>query len=78
MNTTTRRRVGLGLTGAVAVFLLADAAVHIANIDVVRTSMAELGYSAGLAPTLGVIVHDITRNKRRAATAVRTGTEIPA
>jgi DoxX-like family len=55
MNTTTRERAGLGLTGAVAVFLVVDAAMHIANIEVVRTSMAELGCSEGRAPTLGVI-----------------------
>jgi hypothetical protein len=145
MNSTTRQRVGLGLTGAITVFLLADAAMHIANIEVVRTSMAELGYRDGLAPTLGVIelscvvlyvwrrtellgavlltayfggaiasnlrvdkplisavmfpvyiaiaawgglycrnlqlrtlANDMTRNERRAATAVPTGTEVPA
>jgi hypothetical protein len=145
MNTTTRRRVGLGLTGAVTVFLLADAAMHIANIEVVRTSMAELGYRESLSPVLGVIelgcialylwrrtellgavlltaylggaiasnlrvdkplistvmfpvyiaiaawsglycrnprlrtiVHDVTRNEHRAATAAPTRTEIPA
>jgi hypothetical protein len=55
MNTTTRHRVGLGLTGAVTVFLLADATMHIANVEVVRTSMADLGYREGLAPALGVI-----------------------
>jgi hypothetical protein len=55
MNTTTRQRVGLGLTGAVTVFLLVDAVMHIANIEVVRTSMADLGYHEGLAPALGVI-----------------------
>ncbi len=55
MNTTTRQRVGLGLSGAVLVFLLADAAMHLANIDVVRTSMADLGYRTGLAPAVGVI-----------------------
>jgi hypothetical protein len=55
MNTTTRQRVGLGLTGVVTLFLVADAVMHIANIEVVRTSMADLGYREGLAPALGVI-----------------------
>jgi hypothetical protein len=145
MKATARQRVGLGLTGAITVFLLADAAMHIANIEVVRTSMAGLGYREGLAPALGIIelgcialylwrrtellgavlltayfggaiasnlrvdkplvstvmfpvyiaiaawsglycrnlhlrtiVHDMTRNERPAATAVSTGTEVPA
>lgn len=55
MNPTTRRRLGLGLTVAVTLFLLADAAMHVANIEVVRTSMADLGYRKGVAPMLGVI-----------------------
>jgi hypothetical protein len=55
MSATNLRRIGLGLTGTVTVFLLFDAVIHVANIDAVRTSMAELGYRNGLSPTLGII-----------------------
>ena len=47
--------VGIAFSGAVTIFLLFDAVIHLANVEVVRTSMAELGYRDDVAPILGVI-----------------------
>ena len=54
MSAVTRRRVGVAITGVVTIFLLFDAVLHVANVEVVRTSMADLGYRDNLAPVLGV------------------------
>jgi hypothetical protein len=55
MSAVTGRRVGIALTGVVTIFLLFDAVLHVANVEVVRTSMADLGFRANLAPVLGII-----------------------
>jgi hypothetical protein len=49
------RRTGMVVTGVVTAFLLFDATIHVLNIEVVKTSMAELGYPARLNPAIGVI-----------------------
>jgi hypothetical protein len=49
------RRTGLVVTGVVTAFLLFDATIHMLNIEVVKTSMAELGYPTHLSPAIGVI-----------------------
>jgi DoxX-like family len=55
MNPTVRRRVSVGLTAAVTLLLSIDAVVHIANISVVKESMAELDYPERLSPVIGAI-----------------------
>jgi DoxX-like family len=55
MNPTGRRRLSFGLTAAVTLFLSIDAVVHLANVSVVRESMAELGYPEHLSPVIGAI-----------------------
>jgi hypothetical protein len=55
MNPTVRRRLSLGLTASVTLFLPIDAVLHIANVNVVKKSMAELGYPDHLSPVIGAI-----------------------
>jgi DoxX-like family len=55
MNPTLRRRFSFGLTAVVTLFLSIDAVLHIANVNVVKKSMAELGYSEHLSPIIGAI-----------------------
>jgi hypothetical protein len=55
MNPTLRRRLSFGLTAVVTLFLSIDAVVHIANVNVVKKSMAELGYPEHLSPIIGAI-----------------------
>jgi hypothetical protein len=55
MNPTVRRRFSFGLTAVVTLFLSIDAVVHIANVNVVKESMAELGYPEHLSPVIGAI-----------------------
>ena len=53
--TLRARRTGAVISGLATAFLLFDAAIHLVNPDVVKTSMAELGYPTHLSPAIGVI-----------------------
>jgi len=58
MNAAGRRslaRTGLVITGVVIAFFVFDTVIHLANPEVVRTSMRDLGFSAGSARLIGVI-----------------------
>lgn len=43
MSATTRRRAGIAFSRLVIIFLIVDAALHVANVEVARTAMSELG-----------------------------------
>jgi hypothetical protein len=43
------------VSGLVVAFLLFDAVIHLLNIDVVKRSMTDLGYSTRLSLAIGVI-----------------------
>lgn len=49
------RWAGLIVSGLVVAFLLFDAVIKLIPLDVVTQTMAQLGYPAGLARTLGVL-----------------------
>jgi hypothetical protein len=51
----TARRVGTALLVGVAAFLTFDAVIHVLNIEVVETAMAELGYPAWTATFIGAL-----------------------
>lgn len=52
---TRARWTGLSLSALVILFLVFDGAIKIADTDVVRRSMAELGYPQGLSLGLGAL-----------------------
>jgi hypothetical protein len=49
------RLAGTTLLVAVAAFLTFDAVIHVLNIEVVETAMADLGYPAWTATLIGVL-----------------------
>ncbi len=49
------RRAGLVLTGAIGLFLLFDAVIHLLRLPVVTDSFAALGYPIGVARGLGLL-----------------------
>jgi hypothetical protein len=53
---TRSRRAGRVLSGLLGAFLLFDAVIHIALIDPVRDSFAELGLGAHYGPVIGVVM----------------------
>ncbi len=50
-----RRWSGRIVTGVTALFLLADTAMHLANIAPVQQASARLGLPLGLAPVIGAV-----------------------
>jgi hypothetical protein len=53
--TSRGRQTGNVLTGVVTAFLLFDATIHMLNLEVVKTTMTELGYPTHLSPAIGII-----------------------
>lgn len=54
--TPRQRLAGRIVTGLVVVFLLFDSVTHIANVEQVRTAMADLGFDPGLNRVFGVVL----------------------
>ena len=50
------RIAGLVMTGLVVVFFLFDSLTHIANVEQVRTAMADLGFDPSLNRVFGVVL----------------------
>jgi hypothetical protein len=50
------RIAGLVITGLVVVFFLFDSLTHIANVEQVRTAMADLGFDPSLNRVFGVVL----------------------
>src|SRR5574340_924575 len=53
---TKSRLVGRILSVAVVLFLLFDSVIHIANIQMVREAMAELGFAENLNVVIGIVL----------------------
>ncbi len=51
----TARRVGTVLLVGVAAFLTFDAVIHVLNIEVVESAMADLGFPAWTATFIGIL-----------------------
>ncbi|MGL4307254.1 MAG: DoxX family protein [Mycobacteriaceae bacterium] len=54
--TPKMRIVGLVLTGLLALFLLFDAVIHIANVDAVKEASQDLGFPENMSPIMGVVL----------------------
>ncbi|MFD4181236.1 DoxX family protein [Rhodococcus sp. NPDC058514] len=50
------RTAGLVISGLVVVFFLFDSLTHIANVEQVRTAMADLGFDPSLNRVFGVVL----------------------
>jgi len=55
MNPLVARRVGLVISVVTSVFLLVDAAIHVARVAPVRSAMAGLGFDHDAAVIIGVL-----------------------
>jgi hypothetical protein len=51
----TARRIGTALLAGVAAFLTFDAVIHVLNIEVVESAMADLGFPAWTATFIGFL-----------------------
>ena len=59
-NSKTSRTIGWALTIFVVLFLVFDGAMKLVQPEEVTTAVLELGYPAGIAPTLGILLLAIT------------------